>query len=86
MAGKNNAEKDHDQTLLALDQLSQTLDAMTVVVERLRRNLMRQALRDDAEQAAAGHGSEAARDKGDRRLVVEISQQELDDGTDPTLH
>src|SRR5690606_2503575 len=94
MAGKHDAEKNHEQTLLTLDQLSQTLDAMSIVVERLRRHVTRQAslnaelfqIGQEAAEAGQEEQRKAIRDLREKAFVVEISQQELEDGTDPVLH
>ena len=42
MADKKDVEQNAEQTLITLDQLSQTLEVMTCVVDRLKQHLTRQ--------------------------------------------
>lgn len=90
MSDKHDAEKNSEQTLITLEQLSQTLEVMTCVVERLKSHLNRQMslnaelFRDEENlrKAEAEERAEAARKLQERSFVVEISQQELEEGPD----
>lgn len=94
MADKQDAEQNAEQTLITLDQLSQTLDVMSCVVDRLKQHLNRQLsltteLFEDeqavleAEKHAQADGAKQLQKEG---FVVEITHQELEDGTDHTTH
>ncbi|MDT8399599.1 MAG: hypothetical protein RQ899_13390 [Pseudomonadales bacterium] len=93
MTNKEEAAKNAEQTLISLDQLSQTLEVMTCVVDRLKHHLTRQLcyhsdLFPDDKQGRAAENAEFA--KNSRRLreeslIVEITQQEMEDGFDPEL-
>jgi len=48
----NDAENDPERTLITLDQLSQTIEVMTSVVNRLRKHLSEQLKSKIAEQSA----------------------------------
>ena len=95
MADKRDAEKNAEQTLITLDQLSQTLEVMSCVVERLKQHLNRQMslnaeLFHDEEQVRAAEREERAQASQKLRkdsFIVEITQQEMEDAIDPeTLH
>ena len=91
MADKKDVEKNSEQTLITLDQLSQTLEVMTCVVDRLKQNLTRQMslnaemFQDEAkvEKAEAQERVEATKKLQQESFVVEISQKELEEGSDP---
>ena len=91
MADKKDVEKNSEQTLITLDQLSQTLEVMSCVVDRLKQHLTRQMslnaeMFDDeakVEQAEAEERVEATRKLQQDSFVVEISQKELEEGSDP---
>ncbi len=95
MTDKNDAEKSAEQTLITLDQLSQTLEVMTCVVDRLKQHLTRQvSLTTDlfqneqrtvaAEREACVEGSRLLQNES---YIVEITQQEVEEGYDPeTVH
>lgn len=94
MSDKAKGEQSLEQTLETLDQLRETLDVMSGVVERLREHMTRQLshnaelFRDEgkvlaARQAEVQKGSRLLRDES---LVVEIAQMELEEGVDPVLH
>ena len=53
----SDQESDRESILLALDQLSQTIDVMTSVVGRLRSQVEAQA---DTQREASGQGPDAA--------------------------
>lgn len=94
MSDDKFAEKDVDddpeRTLITLDQLSQTIEVMTSVVNRLRRHLSEQLKAKMAEQVelekqtsktgseikVSGKVSESTQKR--ESFVVEISQQETD--------
>lgn len=94
MADKQDAKDNAEETLITLDQLSQTLEVMSCVVERLKSHLDRQMsltaelfgdeqeLRK-AELEARKAGSEELEKE---RHIVEISHQELEEGADPVVH
>lgn len=95
MTDKNDVEKNAEQTLITLDQLSQTLEVMTHVVDRLKQHLTRQMslnaeLFQDEEKlrkAEAEERAEASRKLQQKSFVVEITQQELEEGSDSkTVH
>ena len=91
MADKKDVEQNAEQTLITLDQLSQTLEVMTCVVDRLKQHLTRQLslnaeMFDDktkVEKAEAEERANAARQLQQESFVVEISQKELEEGSDP---
>ncbi|MBT5483839.1 MAG: hypothetical protein HOH14_03750 [Gammaproteobacteria bacterium] len=91
MADKKDVEKNSEQTLITLDQLSQTLEVMTCVVDRLKQHLTRQMslnaemFQDEAkvEKAEAQERVEATKKLQQESFVVEISQKELEEGSDP---
>lgn len=91
MADKKDVEQNAEQTLITLDQLSQTLEVMTCVVDRLKQHLTRQ-LSLNAEifgdeqkvaQAEAEERAQASKQLQQESFVVEISQKELEEGSDP---
>ena len=96
MADKKDVEQNAEQTLLTLDQLSQTLEVMTCVVDRLKQHLTRQMslnaemFDDEAkiQKAEAEERAKASRQLQQESFVVEISQKELEEGSDPnkTVH
>ena len=91
MADKKDVEHNAEQTLITLDQLSQTLEVMTCVVDRLKQHLTRQMslnaeMFDDTAkvaQAEAEERAKATRQLQQESFVVEISQKELEEGSDP---
>jgi hypothetical protein len=91
MADKKDVEQNAEQTLITLDQLSQTLEVMTCVVDRLKQHLTRQMslnaeMFDDGKkvaQAEAEERAQATRQLQQESFVVEISQKELEEGSDP---
>ena len=92
MADKKDVEQNAEQTLITLDQLSQTLGVMTCVVDRLKQHLTRQ-LSLNAEifgdeqkvaQAEAEERAQASKQLQQESFVVEVSQKELEEGSDPT--
>lgn len=91
MADKKDVEKNSEQTLITLDQLSQTLEVMSCVVDRLKQHLTRQMslnaemFQDEAkvEKAEAQERVEATKKLQQESFVVEISQKELEEGSDP---
>ncbi|MEX2366349.1 MAG: hypothetical protein WD601_07055 [Pseudohongiellaceae bacterium] len=94
MPDKTEAEKSAEQTLITLDQLSQTLEVMTCVVERLKQHLNRQVsltaeLFDDGEETRAAEQRQVAQNTCELQqdsLIVEITERELEDGVDPVKH
>ena len=82
MADKKDVEQNSEQTLITLDQLSQTLEVMTCVVDRLKSHLTRQMslnaemFEDEAkvEQAEAEERAESSKKLQQESFVVEISQ------------
>ena len=86
-AGKE-ASQNVEQTLLTLEQLSQTLEVMTAVVDRLKSHLTRQLsltqeLFNDEEKlrkAEAEERAEKSRRLQQESFVVEITQKELESG------
>ena len=91
MADKKDVEQNAEQTLITLDQLSQTLEVMTCVVDRLKQHLTRQMSLNaemfgderKLEQAEAEERAQASRQLQQESFVVEISQKELEEGSDP---
>ena len=91
MADKKDVEQNAEQTLITLDQLSQTLEVMTCVVDRLKSHLTRQMslnaemFEDDAkvEKAEAEERAQASKQLQQESFVVEISQKELEEASDP---
>ena len=88
MADKADAKKNEEQTLMTLEQLSQTLEVMTHVVDRLKQHLTRQMslnaeLFNDEEKvrkAEAEQRAEAAKKLQQESFVVEITQREMEEG------
>ena len=84
-AGKE-ASQNAEQTLMTLDQLSQTLEVMSAVVDRLKSHLNRQLsltqeLFNDEEKvrkAEAEQRADSARKLQQESFVVEITQKELE--------
>ena len=88
MADQEDIQKNSEQTLLTLEQLSQTLEVMTCVVDRLKNHLTRQMslnaeLFQDEEklrQAQEQERAEQAQKLQQESFVVEITQQEIEQG------
>lgn len=86
-AGKE-ASQNAEQTLLTLEQLSQTLEVMSAVVDRLKTHLTRQMsltqeMFNDEEKlrkAEAEERAEKSRRLQQESFVVEITQKELEQG------
>ena len=91
MADKKDVEQNSEQTLITLDQLSQTLEVMTCVVDRLKSHLTRQMslnaemFEDEVKvaKAEAEERAESSKQLQQEGFVVEISQKELEEGSDP---
>jgi len=91
MADKKDVEQNAEQTLITLDQLSQTLEVMTCVVDRLKQHLTRQMSlnaemfgdEQKVQQAEAEERAKASKQLQQESFVVEISQKELGEGSDP---
>ncbi len=91
MADKKDVEQNAEQTLITLDQLSQTLEVMTCVVDRLKQHLTRQMSlnaemfgdEQKVQQAEAEERAKASKQLQQESFVVEISQKELEEGSDP---
>ena len=91
MADKKDVKQNAEQTLITLDQLSQTLEVMTCVVDRLKQHLTRQMslnaemFEDEAkvEKAEAEERAKASKQLQQESFVVEISQKELEEASDP---
>jgi hypothetical protein len=89
MAEKEDLNKNAEQTLLTLEQLSQTLEVMTCVVDRLKTHLTRQMslnaeLFQDEEKlrkAQDAERAEQAKRLQQESFVVEITQREIEEGT-----
>lgn len=88
MADKKDVEQNAEQTLMTLEQLSQTLEVMTCVVDRLKTHLTRQMslnaeLFNDEEKvrkAQEAERVEAAKRLQQESFVVEITQREMEEG------
>lgn len=88
MAEKEDLNKNAEQTLLTLEQLSQTLEVMTCVVDRLKTHLTRQMslnaeLFQDEEKlrkAQDAERAEQAKRLQQESFVVEITQREIEEG------
>ncbi|MFN0002812.1 MAG: hypothetical protein ACKVOF_08450 [Pseudohongiellaceae bacterium] len=89
MADKQEVEKNSEQTLMTLEQLSQTLEVMTHVVDRLKTHLTRQMslnaeLFHDEEKlrkAEAEQRAESVKKLQQESFVVEITQRDMEEGT-----
>ena len=86
MSEKKYSENDPERTLITLDQLSQTIEVMTSVVNRLRQHLSEQviakqeieALERAQEQARAGQLEDNEPEPpSTSRRVIEKSQQSV---------
>ncbi|HHX82042.1 MAG TPA: hypothetical protein GX696_03570 [Pseudomonadaceae bacterium] len=88
MADQEDIEKNSAQTLHTLEQLSQTLEVMSCVVDRLKNHLTRQMslnaeLFQDEEKLRKAQEAERAQqaDKLQQEsVVVEITQREIEEG------
>jgi regulator of replication initiation timing len=88
VADKQDIEKNSEQTLHTLEQLSQTLDVMSCVVDRLKQHLTRQMslnaeLFHDEEKvrkAQEAERAEQAKKLQQESFVVEITQREIEEG------
>jgi regulator of replication initiation timing len=88
MADKEDVNKNAEQTLLTLEQLAQTLEVMTCVVDRLKTHLTRQMslnaeLFQDEEKlkkAQDAERAEASKKLQQESFVVEITQREIEEG------
>lgn len=93
MTDKQDVEKNSEQTLITLDQLSQTLEVMSCVVDRLKQHLNRQMslnaeLFQDEEKIRKAEAEERAKASKQLRresYVVEITQQEIDESNDTKI-
>lgn len=93
MTDKNDVDENTEQTFITLDQLSQTLEVMTCVVDRLKKHLNRQMslnseLFQDEElvrKAEATERLEASKKLRQESFVVEISQQDIEEGSDSKI-
>ena len=99
---KSNKHFDNDpeRTLMTLEQLSQTIEVMTTVVNRLRQHLSEQlqaqldaqyqtkATDDQSLSKKFSKENESNKPKEKKNLVVEIRQQEVSPTSKPpkTLH
>jgi regulator of replication initiation timing len=89
MAEKEDLNKNAEQTLLTLEQLSQTLEVMTCVVDRLKTHLTRQMslnaelFQDEDKLRKAQEEERAVQAKRlqQESFVVEITQREIEEGT-----
>ena len=86
MSDDKQAENDPERTLLTLDQLSQTIEVMTSVVNRLRLHLGEQIKAQiKTQQAAAETNAASSMDVGNSQstarkresFIVELSQPEI---------
>lgn len=86
MSDDKQAENDPERTLLTLDQLSQTIEVMTSVVNRLRLHLGEQIKAQiKSQQAATETNAATAVDVGNSQstaqkresFIVELSQPEI---------
>ena len=90
MSEENQADNDPERTLVTLEQLSQTIEVMTSVVNRLRQHLSEQLQAKLAEQkraseAAMTEGQAAAESKqpsskalSDAAKIIEAQQQKTE--------
>lgn len=93
MSEKSDVELNSEQTLITLEQLSQTLEVMTHVVDRLKQHLNRQMSlnaelfhdEEKLQKAEAKERAEASKKLEQKSFVVEITQQELEDGSDTKI-
>ena len=93
MNDKSDVELNSEQTLITLEQLSHTLEVMTHVVDRLKQHLNRQMslnaeLFQDEEKLRkeeAAERLEASKKLQEKSFVVEITQQELEEGSDSKI-
>ena len=99
---KSNKHFDNDpeRTLITLEQLSQTIEVMTTVVNRLRQHLSEQlkaqldeqyqkkATEDQSLSKKLSTENESNKPKERKNLIVEIRQQEVSPTSKPpkTLH
>ncbi len=81
MADKEDATKNAEQTLLTLEQLSQTLEVMTCVVDR-QMSLNAELFQDEEKlkKAQDAERAEQAKKLQQESFVVEITQREIEEG------
>ncbi len=81
MSNSKHTENDPERTLITLDQLSQTIEVMTSVVNRLRQHLSEQVLAKKIAQQPATDAEDDAQSLGSASpaqdsFVIEITQHE----------
>ena len=95
MSNKKYSENDPERTLITLDQLRQTIEVMTSVVNRLRQHLSQQIVtRKEIEEIArknraAGLPEPVTHKPRNKGVVVEVSQPDSETDTcnsEKTLH
>ena len=93
MSDSKYSENDPERTLITLDQLSQTIEVMTSVVNRLRQHLSQQIVaKQEMEQFEKAQIQEKlaadASTKSQQGFVVEITkpESEPDPKDDKTFH
>tara|TARA_B110000495_G_C22871846_1_gene508439 strand:+ start:117 stop:404 length:288 start_codon:yes stop_codon:yes gene_type:complete len=95
MTEKKEVEKNAEQTLITLDQLSQTLEVMSHVVDRLKQHLSRQLSlnaelfqdEENLKKIEAIERAENSKKLQEKSFVIEITQQELLEGSHKkTIH
>lgn len=91
MSNNKYSESDPERTLITLDQLSQTIEVMTSVVNRLRQHLSEQiqARKQQEEEEREEHKALAAEpteppreDVDDISVELELTLQDQEDGED----
>lgn len=93
MSNSKHTENDPERTLITLDQLSQTIEVMTSVVNRLRQHLSEQVLAKKAAQQPDIEIEDDAQSLGSASpsqdsFVIEITQHEQEPNAkdDKILH
>ncbi len=81
MSEEKQTDNDPERTLLTLDQLSQTIEVMTSVVNRLRQHLSEQ-LQAQAEARAAEQAEQQKEQKAEEPLDSGDATRNLADKTD----
>ena len=88
MSNKKNSDNDPERTLITLDQLSQTIEVMTGVVNRLKKHLHKQVSLGSPARRTDDKRSDIQRSTPDDHssFVIEITQSDAELDDDRVLH
>ena len=88
MSDKKNSDNDPERTLITLDQLSQTIEVMTGVVNRLKKHLSKQVSLSSPARRSEDRPSKVKQSSPDEHtsFMVEITQSDTELDDDRVLH